>query len=77
MPQSLRGLCIISSMMQPGRPSAVVLLLFLNLFLMANGNSDGFSKFFDKHKTAIQNYMMVGYGDGWSDCDIIRHILFW
>ena len=55
---------------------AAVLVILLNLIIAANGNPEEFEAFFDQHKTAIQDYMMVGYGGGWSDCDIIRHASF-
>ena len=49
-----------------------VWVILLNLVFAANGNPEEFSAFFAQHKKAIQDYMMVGYGGGWSDCDIIR-----
>ena len=53
-----------------------VWVILLNLVFAANGNPEEFSAFFAQHKKAIQDYMMVGYGGGWSDCDIIRHSSF-
>ena len=51
---------------------AAVLEILLSLTFAAKGNPEEFSAFFAQHKKAIQDYMMVGYGGGWSDCDIIR-----
>ena len=31
----------------------------------------GLEMFAAKHRTAIQEYIMVGYGDGWMHCDIL------
>ena len=41
------------------------------ILLLKQVHGSGLEMFAAKHKAAIQEYIMVGYGDGWKHCDIL------
>ena len=34
-------------------------------------SANNLADFLAKHRVAIQNYIMTGYGDGWKECDML------
>ena len=49
--------------------SLFILLLFQSLSYEAQGAN--LSTFLGKYKTAIDKYVMAGYGGGWDHCDVV------
>ena len=41
------------------------------ILLLKQVHGSGLEMFAAKHRAAIQEYIMVGYGDGWKHCDIL------
>lgn len=48
-----------------------VLLCIAVLLLSSEVHGLGLEMFMAKHRTALQEYIMAGYGDGWKNCDIL------
>ena len=49
--------------------SCFIVLLLQLLSYKAQGTE--LSKFLEKYKTAIDTYVMAGYGEGWNHCDVV------
>ena len=47
------------------------LLCFGGILLAKEVHGLEMKMFMEKHRTALQNYIMAGYGDGWKHCDIL------
>ena len=47
----------------------IVLIIFLSSQSCSRGQD--FGRFIAKHKEVIENYIMAGYGSGWSECDLM------
>ena len=45
------------------------LILLLQLLTFEAKGSE-LSQFLEKYKTAIEKYVMAGYGEGWDHCDV-------
>ena len=48
----------------------VFLTIFLSLQTRSHGKED-FAHFINKHRSAIESVVMVGYGRGWRHCDVL------
>ena len=48
-----------------------VLLRIAVLLSSSEVHGLGLEMFMAKHRTALQEYIMAGYGDGWKNCDIL------
>ena len=46
-------------------------ILFLLLLLSYEAQGADLSLFVEKYKTAIDKYVMAGYGAGWDHCDVV------